>query len=187
MKILLIDNYDSFTFNLYHYISSLNTIVEKTLVNFSNKTELKQMPLSIIQSNNSDLSRYIVQYELRSKGKIVASGTDAICLCLKLLGIKAGDEVITTSFTAFPTILAILMASAKPVFADIDYDTWLISKEDIMRKITKKTKAIIPVHIFGNVFDVDNLKGVIPKKICIIEDAAQAHGSMINGKKAGSL
>lgn len=117
----------------------------------------------------------------------VASGTDAICLCLKLMGIKAGDEVITTSFTAFPTILAILMASAKPVFADIDYDTWLISKDDIMKKITKKTKAIIPVHIFGNVFDVVGLRKLIPKKISIIEDAAQAHGSSINGKKAGSL
>ncbi len=117
----------------------------------------------------------------------VASGTDAICLCLKLLGIKAGDEVITTSFTAFPTILAILMVSAKPVFADIDPDTWLISKEDIMRKITKKTKAIIPVHIFGNVYDVISLRKYIPKKISIIEDAAQAHGSSIDGKKAGSL
>ncbi len=117
----------------------------------------------------------------------VASGTDAICLCLKLLGIKAGDEVITTSFTAFPTILAILMASAKPVFADIDYDTWLINKEDIMRKITKKTKAIIPVHIFGNVYDVASLRKLVPKKISIIEDAAQAHGSSIDGKKAGSL
>ena len=69
-------DHSSFDMNLRY--NSLNTIVEKTLVNFSNKTELKQMPLSIIQSNNSDLSRYIVQYELRSKGKIVASGTNAI-------------------------------------------------------------------------------------------------------------
>ena len=140
--------------------------------------------------NGSETKRFEIEFSkyLRVKKTIgVANGTDAIYLCLKLMGIGKGDEVITTAFTAFPTIAAILMASAKPVFADIDYDTWLINKEKIMKKITKKTKAIIPVHIFGNVFDVDNLKRVVPKKISIIEDAAQAHGSMINGKKAGSL
>ena len=141
----------------------------------------------IIGSETKKFENEFSKYLKVKKTVGVANGTDAICLCLKLLGIKAGDEVITTSFTAFPTILAILMVSAKPVFADIDPDTWLISKEDIMRKITKKTKAIIPVHIFGNVFDVGNLKRIVPKKVSIIEDAAQAHGSMINGKKAGSL
>lgn len=117
----------------------------------------------------------------------VSNGTDAIYLCLKLLNIQKGDEVITTSFTAFPTISAIIMSNATPVFADIDPDTWLIDSKEIIKKITKKTKAIIPVHIFGNVFDINGLKKKLPKQIPIIEDAAQAHGSSINNKKAGSL
>ena len=149
---------------------------------------------NIISSGNyiigSETRKFEIEFSkyLKTKKTIgVANGTDALYLCLKLLGIGKGDEVITTSFTAFPTISAILMTSAKPVFADIDYKTWLIDKDEIIKKITKKTKAIIPVHIFGNVFDVDNLKKILPKKISIIEDAAQAHGSMIKGKKAGSL
>ena len=128
--------------------------------------------------NGSETKRFEIEFSkyLRVKKTIgVANGTDAIYLCLKLMGIGKGDEVITTAFTAFPTIAAILMASAKPVFADIDYDTWLINKEKIMKKITKKTKAIIPVHFAGLPCQMDKILEISKKyKIHIIEDCAHS-------------
>lgn len=117
----------------------------------------------------------------------VASGTDAIILSLKALDIEKGDEVITTPFTAIPTVSAIIAAGAKPVFVDINLDTYLIDIEKIPGAITSKTKAIIPVHIFGNIVDVDQIRSIINGEITIIEDACQAHGSTIKNKKAGSL
>ncbi len=124
---------------------------------------------------------------LKSKNIITtANATDAITLCLKAINIKKDDEVITTPFTAFATINAIINAGAKIVFADINPDTWLIDEDKIIKKINYKTKVIIPVHIFGNVFDVKKLqKKIKNKKIIIIEDASQAHGSKINNKHAG--
>jgi dTDP-4-amino-4,6-dideoxygalactose transaminase len=124
---------------------------------------------------------------LKSKNIITTSNaTDAITLCLKAINIKKDDEVITTPFTAFATINAIINAGAKIVFADINPDTWLIDEEEIIKKINYKTKVIIPVHIFGNVFDVKKLqKKIKNKKIVIVEDASQAHGSKINNKHAG--
>lgn len=117
----------------------------------------------------------------------VASGTDALILSLKALGIGNGDEVITTAYTAIPTVSAIIATGAKPVFVDINPSTYLIDIEKIPGAITSKTRAIIPVHIFGNVVDVRSIKKQLPKTIKIIEDACQAHGSQFNGKKAGSF
>lgn len=116
----------------------------------------------------------------------VANGTDALILSLMILGVGHGDEVITTPFTAIPTISAIIDVGAKPVFVDIDENTFLIDISKVKSAITKKTKAIIPVHLFGNVVDIPMLKEVVGD-IPIIEDACQAHGSKLNGKKAGSF
>lgn len=117
----------------------------------------------------------------------VASGTDALILALKSLGIGKGDEVITTPYTAIPTCSAIIAVGAKPVFLDIDEKTYLIDINGLQSVISNKTKAIIPVHIFGNVVDIRKIKKIVRGRIPIIEDACQAHGSKINGNYAGSM
>ncbi len=116
----------------------------------------------------------------------VGNGTDALIISLKILDIGPGDEVITTPFTAIPTVSAIIATGAKPVFVDVDPETFLLDISQIRSKITKRTKAIIPVHIFGNVVDINTLK-TETEDIPIIEDACQAHGSTINNIKAGNL
>jgi dTDP-4-amino-4,6-dideoxygalactose transaminase len=117
----------------------------------------------------------------------VANATDGLMLAMKAFEIGAGDEVITTPFTAIPTVSAIIATGAKPVFVDIDANTFLIDIEQVPRFISPKTKAIIPVHIFGNVVDIERLRKLVPGHIPIIEDAAQAHGSTIRGKKAATM
>jgi dTDP-4-amino-4,6-dideoxygalactose transaminase len=117
----------------------------------------------------------------------VANGTQAIVLALQALGVCAGSEVITTAFTAIPTLGAILEAGAIPVLVDIDPDTYLIDLEAIVAAVTPKTKAVMPVHIFGNVFDVPALRARLRSDILIIEDAAQAHGSRLDKVYAGTM
>lgn len=115
------------------------------------------------------------------------SCTTALHLMLVAAGIGPGDEVIVPSFTWVSTANAVLYVGATPVLADIELETFNISTDDILKKITEKTKAIIVVHLFGNPFDVDKLRSVLPPKIEIFEDAACAAGASINGKKAGTL
>lgn len=131
----------------------------------------------------AEFSRYIGVKETIG----VADGTRAIAMALQILGVKPGDEVITTAFTAVPTIGAILETGATPVFADIDIDTYLLDIDRVLEKITDKTCAIVPVHMFGNVFDIPKLRSKLPCSIPIVEDAAQAHGSRLGSEMAGSL
>ena len=98
------------------------------------------------------------------------SGTDALHFALRSLNIGVGDEVITTPFTFISTIEAIMYLGAKPVFADINKRTYNISKSEILKKITSNTKAIIPVHLFGNPFDVEDLKKDIDNNFINIID-----------------
>jgi dTDP-4-amino-4,6-dideoxygalactose transaminase len=123
------------------------------------------------------------------RGRTVALGdaTKALTLALRALELEQDAEVITTPFTAVPTIGAIIDAGAKPVLVDIDPATWLMSTQAALEAITPRTAAIMPVHMFGNVFDVPDLQRRLPRAIPIIEDAAQAHGSTLSGKKAGIL
>ncbi|TYB34060.1 MAG: DegT/DnrJ/EryC1/StrS family aminotransferase [Flexistipes sinusarabici] len=118
----------------------------------------------------------------------VASGTDALHLALKASGIKEGDEVITTPFTFIATAEAIVYCGAKPVFIDIDPETMNINPELIEKSITEKTKAIIPVHLFGNPCKMDEIKQIAGKhNIIIIEDCAQSFGATYKNKQTGSL
>lgn len=115
------------------------------------------------------------------------NGTSALMVALTAAGIGSGDEVITTPFTFFATASSILFTGAKPVFVDIDPETFNINPELIEGSIIPKTKAILPVHLYGLMADMESINRIAKKhSLMVIEDAAQAHGADINGKKAGS-
>ena len=116
----------------------------------------------------------------------VSSGTDALLISLMAMDIRAGDEVITTPFTFFATAGSISRLGAKPVFVDVDAISFNIDPAAIERKITDKTKAIIPVHLFGQVAQMKAITEITDRhNLGIVEDAAQAIGASQNGTKAG--
>jgi len=116
------------------------------------------------------------------------NGTSALHTALLACGIKEGNEVITTPFSFTATANSILFCGARPVFADIDADTFNIDAEKIEEKITSKTKAVLVVHLFGNPCDMNKIKDVCNKyKLLLIEDACQAHGAEYKGQKVGSI
>ncbi|MBQ9880838.1 MAG: DegT/DnrJ/EryC1/StrS family aminotransferase [Clostridia bacterium] len=118
----------------------------------------------------------------------VDNGTDAVFLALKALGIGEGDEVIIPSNTFVATAWGAVYNGATPVFCDIDPDTWEIDPADLEKRITKATKAIVGVHLYGVPFDFDRVKGIADAHgIPVVEDCAQAHGALYKGKKTGSL
>ena len=115
-----------------------------------------------------------------------ASGSDALLLVLMALGVGPGDEVILPSFTFFATASAVTRLGAVPVFADILADTFNIDPADVTRKVTKRTKAVMPVHLFGQCADMDALAVAAPG-VPMIEDACQAIGAEYRGDKAGAM
>ncbi|GAK51718.1 predicted pyridoxal phosphate-dependent enzyme apparently involved in regulation of cell [Candidatus Moduliflexus flocculans] len=118
----------------------------------------------------------------------VASGTEAIRLALLASGITAGDEVITVSNTCVPTVAAISAIDAIPVFADIDEQTFTMDPTQLEARISPKTRAIIPVHLYGQCTDMIPLLEIArAHKLLIIEDCAQAHGAMYHGRMAGTM
>ncbi|MEI6048942.1 MAG: DegT/DnrJ/EryC1/StrS family aminotransferase [Bacteroidota bacterium] len=118
----------------------------------------------------------------------VDNGTDAIFLALKALGIDKGDEVITVSNTAVPTVSAITATGATPVFVDVEPDTCLMNTNLVEKAITDNTKCILPVHLFGQCVNMNKINELAQKyKVAVIEDCAQSHGAEIEGKLAGSM
>ncbi|MBF0570192.1 MAG: DegT/DnrJ/EryC1/StrS family aminotransferase [Candidatus Omnitrophica bacterium] len=118
----------------------------------------------------------------------VNSGTDALYLALAALEIGPGDEVVLPTYTFIATALCVSYTGAKVVFADIEPVTYNICPESLKKVITPKTKAIIPVHLYGQMADMDEIKAIADKKgIAIIEDSCQAHGTRYKGKKSGSI
>jgi dTDP-4-amino-4,6-dideoxygalactose transaminase len=118
----------------------------------------------------------------------VANGTDSLWLSLLAAGIGAGDEVITAPMTFMATAEAITYAGAKPVFVDIDPQTFTLDPRLLEAAITPRTKAIIPVHLFGQCADLDPILEIARKhRLIVIEDAAQAQGALYKGRKAGAL
>ena len=118
----------------------------------------------------------------------VASGTDALFLALKAAGIKAGDEVITAPNSFIATAAAISHTGAAPVFVDVEEASFNIDPKRIEKAITPKTKAIIPVHLYGQPADMDPVNEIAEKHdLVVIEDACQAHGALYKGRRTGSL
>lgn len=141
----------------------------------------------VLASEVSDFEREFSAYIGTAHGIGVANATDGLTLSLRALDIGVGDEVITTPYTAIPTVSAIIDSGATPVFVDICEDTFLLDIDRIPAALTEKTKAIMPVHIFGNVVDIPRLREHIGNDIAIIEDASQAHGSRLRDRRAGSF
>ena len=118
----------------------------------------------------------------------VANGTDAIALCLKVLGFGNGDEVITASHTAVATVAGIEQAGCTPVFADIELNSRCIDPESVKKRITNKTKAIMPVHIYGKVANMKKIMGIAESNdLQVVEDCSQAHGAEVDNQKVGTF
>ncbi|MBN2733777.1 MAG: DegT/DnrJ/EryC1/StrS family aminotransferase [Methanomicrobiaceae archaeon] len=157
--------------------------------------EIKNAVLSVLTSGNYIKGENNIGFEAEFSGFCsvrhtiaVNSGTNALILALKCLGIKPGDEVLVPSHTFIATANSVIFCGAKPVFADINSDNYTIDVSDIKSKITPRTKAVIPVHIYGHPCDMNPVKEIAEEKdLYIIEDACQAHGAKYYGKTAGSL
>src|SRR5258708_38498297 len=118
----------------------------------------------------------------------VANGTDALHLALRAAAVGAGDEVITVAHTFFASTEAIVMAGATPVYVDIDLRTYLIDVSQIEARISSRTRAIVPVHLYGQMADMDPIMEIAARNdLVVVEDAAQAHGAEYKGRRAGSI
>lgn len=159
------------------------------------KNEIDEAIQSVIDETAFIKGKYVERFEKEYAEKYgvkhcigVANGTDAIYVSLKALGIGGGDEVITVANSWISTSETITQAGARPVFVDIDPDYYTIDHRLIEAKITPKTKAIIPVHLFGQPAEIEKIKQICKKhNLHLIEDCAQAHFAEYNGKKAGTF
>ena len=159
------------------------------------KEEIKSALKDIIESgqfvlgqNVRSFEEEVASYHNVKSAVALASGTDALHLALDAVGVKAGNEVITTPFTFIATAEAIAYVGAKPVFVDIRKDTLNIDTSKIEEKITPNTKAIIVVHLFGQSADMDEIMLIAKKhNLKVVEDSAQAFGAKYKGKPVGAI
>ncbi len=136
----------------------------------------------------AEFERLVAGYHGVKEAIGVASGTDALNLSLKALGIGRGDEVITTPFTFFATIEAIIYQGARPVFVDIEPDTFNIDPRGIEERITERTRAVLPVHMFGMPAEMERIEEVASRHgLHVVEDCAQAFGARIGDRKVGGF
>lgn len=176
---------------------SSEQVVRKIPIAFPdlNGNELKYVTDCIKTSWISSVGPYVKKFEdsfasycESSNGVAVANGTVALHLALSALGIGKGDEVIVPSFTFIASANSVIYSGAKPVFADSDFNTWNMDTSKIEELITPRTKAIMPVHIYGNPCNMTAIRKIADEYgLYIIEDAAEAHGATYKGKKVGSL
>lgn len=138
--------------------------------------------------NVAEFERRFASYIGTSGAAAVNSGTAALHIALAVFGIGPGDEVIVPALTFMSTVTCVLHQNAIPVFADIDRESFCISPEDIRQRITPRTKAIIPVHLFGNAAEMDEIMAIAGEYgLFVLEDGAQAHGTEYKGRRVGSL
>ncbi|MGG1397242.1 DegT/DnrJ/EryC1/StrS family aminotransferase [Bacillus salipaludis] len=156
---------------------------------------IKNSVLEVLESGIYILGKKVKEFETQLAEYVgvqyvagVANGTDALLLALEALGIGPGDEVITTPFTFFATAEVVSRVGAIPVFVDIEPDTYNLDPKNLERAITKNTKAIIIVHLFGKIAQMDEIMQIASKyNLKVIEDACQALGTEFAAKKAGTI
>ncbi len=159
------------------------------------KTEMHKGLNAVFEKGNfilgeeaQDFEKDFARYCGCKHGVGVNSGTDALYLTVSALDIKPGDEVILPTFTFIATALCVSYTGAKPVFVDSEPETYNLDPDGVKKAMTSKTKAIIPVHIYGQAANMKEINALAAKRnIAVIEDACQAHGATYQGKKAGSL
>ncbi len=159
------------------------------------KSEIDSVVGNVLTSGSFILGQELVHFEKAFSAYLgiphcvgVASGTEAIAIALLACGVKPGDEVITVSYTAPPTAMAISMIGAVPKFVDIEERSCLMDISKFEQAVTPKTKAVVPVHMYGQCVDMDPLLKIARAHGCrVVEDCAHAHGATYNGKKAGTL
>lgn len=157
--------------------------------------ELKQAIERVMKKGDFILGREVAAFEkdFAAFNKVkfcvgVASGTEAIALALMACGVGRGDEVITSDLTAYPTVIGIEMSGANPVLVDIDPETGLLDPDRIEEAVTEKTKAMVPVHLYGQCVGMDPLIAIANRLgLIVIEDCAQATGAKNKGRMAGSF
>jgi perosamine synthetase len=176
---------------IYDHKTRFTPIAEPSL----SSKELEYLMDAYTSTWISSRGKYIDQFESGfasfcevKHGVATSNGTVAIHLALKALNIGEGDEVIIPDLTFAATINAVLLAGAKPIIVDIEEDSWTISPQEIRAAITPKTKAIIPVHVYGQACRMDEIMAIAKQhQLYIIEDCAEAHGAKFNGQKVGSF
>ncbi|PDT07707.1 MULTISPECIES: DegT/DnrJ/EryC1/StrS family aminotransferase [unclassified Rhizobium] len=159
------------------------------------KGEIDAAVLGVLASGQYVLGEEVLRFEQEfadycdvKHAIAVNTGTSALHLALLAAGIGPGDEVITVPFTFVATVSAICYAGARPVFVDVEPVTLTMDPAEIEAKITSRTKAIIPVHLYGQMADMDAIKAIADRHgIPVIEDACQAHGALYKGRRAGSI
>ena len=168
--------------DLHRQYAQLKTDIDAAVQDVLNQTQF------ILGPNVAALERDVAAYHGRAFGIGVASGTDALLLALRACGVGPGDEVITTPFTFIATAEVVSLLGAVPVFVDIEPDTFNIDPEKIEEKITPRTRAIIPVHLFGHPAAMTAVMALAERyQLRIIEDCAQAFGAEYHGRKVGAL
>ena len=159
------------------------------------RRELEPAVLHALESTQYALGPEVIEFEKEfaefcgtADAVGVNSGASALYLALRAAGVGPGDEVITVPFTFVATIAAIESAGARPVLVDIDPETFTMDSEQVSRAITSRTRALLPVHLYGQTADMDPLIALARQHgLIVIEDAAQAHGAEYRGRRAGSI
>lgn len=185
----------NFTFRIFSETLGMVLFNDFSKDPFSLKTEIDAAIRKVLDSGWFILGKELENFEVNFAEYVgtqycigVASGTEAIALALMALNIGTGDEVITTNITAFPTITGIIQSRAKPVVVDVISSTGLIDYKKIQSKINSNTKAIIPVHLYGQSCNLEEIKQIaVQNKLVIVEDCAQSGGATFNGLKCGSI
>jgi aminotransferase EvaB len=159
------------------------------------KREIHEAIDAVLESGSLILASQVAAFEASfasycgvAHGVGVANGTDALILALRAVGIGPGDEVITVSNTAVPTVSAIVSTGARPRFVDIDPDTYLMDVSQVSRAINERTRCLLPVHLYGQCVAMDGLRELAESHdLRIVEDCAQSHGARHRGRVAGSM